>query len=91
MLGLINMSGHLRNIKLRVITPDVFSDPDTDGVCQLYYDEDRNYMLDVGGFPVVNLFSIITPNMYLLFKAKKEYMLIKGIHGGLVELFPDQN
>lgn len=56
----------------------------------LYYDLDFNAMLDEDGDTIFNIFSIISPSDFKLFKYKKESMVVFGVRGGLVELiYPD--
>ena len=47
-----------------------------DEIIQLYYYENDNMFIDEGGFPVFDLFRIITPNDLFLFRHHKEYMLV---------------
>jgi hypothetical protein len=59
-------------------------------VTQLQYDIDQNIFIDCGGYIVYNIFEYITPSDLMLFKHRKEYMLVERRCGGFVELiWPD--
>jgi hypothetical protein len=62
--------------------PDVVVDNDV----SLYYDRERNIMMDLDGHEVHNVFDIISPNTLFLFKRKKKDMLVYGRDGQAVEL-----
>lgn len=47
----------------------------------LYYDKESNCMVDGDGFEVENLYSVITPNQYFLFRFKKEDMMFYSKEG----------
>lgn len=55
-------------------------------IISLYYDLENNYIFDVDGEIVFNIYAYITPNMLYLFKQKKEYMVVKNKYGMIVEL-----
>jgi hypothetical protein len=58
----------------------------------LYYDKERNIMIDDGGFEVTNIFSIVAPYLLNLFKMKKESMCCFGRAGQIVELvYPEES
>lgn len=66
------------------MAPPVFSrGPST---IALYYDKDSNRFIDEDGYIIYYIFGIVTPNDIYLFKKNKEYMLLKGVHGEMVEL-----
>jgi hypothetical protein len=52
----------------------------------LYYNIERNIMEDEGGYEIPNLFSIISPNAFYLFRKKKEDMVVYGVNGRIIEL-----
>jgi hypothetical protein len=53
---------------------------------QLYYDIEANVMCDEDGFPIFNIFSIISANDLFMFKKNEKTVKVYGILGGLVEL-----
>jgi hypothetical protein len=57
-----------------------------DGRPAYYYDRNRNRFSDDGGYDILNIFGIVSPNMIYLFKTKKEDMLVYGTSGQLIEL-----
>ncbi len=58
----------------------------------LYYDKEQNLFTDEDGYIIYHIFGIVTPNDIYLFKLHKEYMLLKGVHGEMVELiWPDDD
>lgn len=61
---------------------DVYDDSDV----TLYYDKDKNVMMDDAGFVVFDIFHIISPNTLYLFKTKKEDMFVYGTDGQPVVL-----
>jgi hypothetical protein len=60
---------------------------DSEDPIRLWYDDVRNVMMDEGGYVIFNIFYIISPQVLSLFKKKKEYMIVHGQQGQLVELF----
>lgn len=52
----------------------------------LFYDEERNVMIDFNGRVVFNIFEIISPNVLFLFKKHKEHMVVRGRNGVRIEL-----
>ena len=52
----------------------------------LFYDEVKNIMVDEGGFMIFDIFSIISPNVYYLFKYHKEDMITRDKKGNIIEL-----
>jgi hypothetical protein len=52
----------------------------------LYYNDEENMFYDECGFPVFNIFSIISPNTLRLFIEYGEDMLAYTIDGGCVGL-----
>lgn len=52
----------------------------------LYYDIDRNKMMDADGYLILDIYRLITPNMLYLFLKKKEYMCFEVKPGYFVEL-----
>lgn len=57
---------------------------------QYFYDPDQNVFVDERGYIIFDIFRIVSPRVLLLFKMKKEYMLIRDPDGFLVELiYPD--
>ncbi len=62
-----------------------------DDVYTLYYDMTTNMMVNENGFEVFNVFSVITPNTLMLFKARQKDMIVRGVTGQLIELvWPDE-
>lgn len=56
----------------------------------LYYNKEENRFVDEDGYIIYHIFGIVTPNDIYMFKKNKEYMLLKGVHGEMVELvWPD--
>ena len=54
---------------------------------QLFYDPGENIMFDESGFIVFNIFDFINPNIFFLFKTKKQDMLTHNKDGCPVELY----
>ena len=68
-----------------------YDDRYTDSIL-LFYDKKTNLFFDEGGYAIFSIFGIITPNQLYLFKQKKQYMTVHGVHGDLVELvWPEED
>jgi len=52
----------------------------------LYYDLEENIMIDEAGNAVFNLYNIIRPNDFMMFRRNKESVIVVGIWGGYIEL-----
>ena len=52
----------------------------------LYYDRESNIMTDEDGNPCFDIFRIISPNSYQLFRSKKKDMLVPGVNGKMIGL-----
>jgi hypothetical protein len=58
----------------------------------LFYDIENNCFVDEDGFIVYNIYSLVRPSDIFLFRRNKEYMLVVGVYGDLVELYyPDDD
>lgn len=66
-----------------------YEDYDCDEVYTIYYDEEKNVMIDCDGFMLFDIFDLITPNDLFLFKSKKEDMLIRGKRHLVELIWPD--
>jgi hypothetical protein len=55
----------------------------------MYYDRDNNIFVDEDGFPIYEIFTMITPNDLYLFKKKKCYMIVnhKTLKNVVCELY----
>lgn len=55
----------------------------------IFYDVERNLFIDEDGFPIINVFELITPNDLYLFKLGGTYMVVnhRSLPGVLCELF----
>jgi len=56
-------------------------------VYRLYYDPEENVIVDECGFMIFDIFRIISPNVLLVFRARKGYMFTYDLSGCPVELF----
>ena len=52
----------------------------------LYYNEESNTLFDADGKTIIDIFRIISPNDLMLFKDRKEWMIVRGVSGDPVEL-----
>lgn len=70
-------------------------DPRLDGRCaltSLYYDPDRNKMMNEDGFIIYDIYRIVPPSRYQLFLLTKEYMVFETSPGCFVELiYPEDD
>jgi hypothetical protein len=64
----------------------VFPFPDDEAEYLLYYDIEHNVMRDECGFPIYDIFSIISPNALYLFKTRKDDMMVRTKTGESVGL-----
>lgn len=63
-------------------------------VMQLYYYPLDHIFVDDGGFPVFNIFNMITPNELFLFRHCKEYMIVQHCRNpevGVELIWPDDD
>lgn len=58
-------------------------------VIQIYYNPQSNSFTDEGGYEILNIHSIISPNTVYLLMYKKDDMFVYGIHGQYIELIYD--
>lgn len=56
------------------------------GYISYYYDAEYNVMIDRDGFEVFNIFAVVDPNMFYLFKTKKQGMVVYGKSGERIQL-----
>lgn len=56
------------------------------GVKSYFYSRSSNLVTDEEGFPVFDIYRIVTPSMFFLFTRKKEKVLIENERGELIEL-----
>jgi hypothetical protein len=52
----------------------------------LYYNRDRDRFYDEGGYEVSNIFRVISPNTFWLFRESGEDMLAYALNGELIGL-----
>lgn len=59
---------------------------------QLYWDKSIGFFTDEDGFIVFNIYDYITPDMFYMFRKKREYMCFEPKHGWFVELmYPEDD
>lgn len=63
-----------------------------DDVLVIYYDIENNVMMDDEGYPIFDIFELITPSQLFLFKYEKQSVTVLKVSGeGWVEmLYPEE-
>jgi len=56
------------------------------GVKSYFYTRSTNLVTDEEGFPVFDIYHIVTPSMFFLFTKRKDTVLLKNQRGELIEL-----
>lgn len=63
-----------------------FPFPDDRDTLTFYFDSEKNRLYDECGINMLNIFSLINPQAYILFKKKKQDMDVYGKTGQLIKL-----
>lgn len=56
------------------------------GVKSYFYTRSTNLVTDEDGYPIFDIYRIISPSMFLLFTKRKDHILLKNKRGELIEL-----
>jgi len=56
-------------------------------IVNLFYDPEKNVILDDCGFMIFDIYKIISPNRLFLFKTQKQHMSTWDKNGGLIVLY----
>jgi hypothetical protein len=85
-LWLGNYGSYLNEREFDILEEVLSDDYGWHGVKSYFYSRSSNLVTDEEGFPVFDIYHIVTPSMFFLFTRKKEKVLIENERGELIEL-----
>ncbi len=85
-LGSIDYEDFLEENELTLLEDLLIDEYSWRGVRSYFYNPETRILSDENGWPIFNIYSLVSPNMFFLFTKRKDNVLLKNKRGELIEL-----